>query len=438
MPMVTVFKVQDDRGQELIDRYILPISDRLGARVREAPENASPRSALRFQATSDVVLWDCTVTEGHVYRALNNWVKTSKKNVILSRTPLPRNVLTHDQCAPIHGQRFTNEDLGEWLDKRLPAILGRQQHSSAPYASERLASHYWMYDKPAQAFLSHRGSVGEVAHRWKRRLEESGTSVRIVPPNELAYPTECVTTQQMWEGVARLMHEIRAIQNALIFLSDDYFDSFWTSSELLAVLWLLGRNPRTGLADLREAHFIRDFERWQSFREGMLELAVPRVGQTGMDRFAKIINNSDPVTAAPETQVPPRGFAKLLKLLLEKRWGYYDPEFATTAFWHTVRVPCPTCKPNRRSPHDVDWDRHLAPASASPEPDYFGYFPVEPGTLDAGSLACPKCRTTLRLVNRRGVRTLWMPVMTTEKDQDRPVLREHKVWEVLQPGDAEN
>lgn len=71
---------------------------------------------------------------------------------------------------------------------------------------------------------------------------------------------------------------------------------------------------------------------------------------------------------------------------------------------------------------------------ASQKCDYFGYFPADPSQLEGGRVACPNCRTRLQFENKRGVRTLRVPVQTTETDQSRPVIQEHKVWEVLQPG----
>ena len=436
MPTITVFRVQNDNGQDLLDNYLRPTCTRIGARLKEAPANANRGHAMVSQSTSDLVLWDCSVeNQGLVYDALTVWVKTTKKHVIVSRTPLPRNVLTHYQCAPVHGAQFSNEVLGEWLDKQLPMIL-HGKYSSETYQHGNLASHYWMFEKPASLFLSFRGTHEKKAQLWKQSFEgEHRMDVRMVPPNEYAYPTECVTYQQMWESVARLMHEMRATQRVAIFWSDDYFDSFWTASEFLTTLWMLERGRETGKTMLDEAFFVRDPSSLhvQPFRDGLTDLAVQLPDQAGMKRFAKLINNSDPITSAPETQVSPHGAAKLIAWLLRRRMGFYDPDFMASTFWHTVRVPCPICKPDRRSPREVDWHRHMMLLDDSPTVDYFGYFPVEPQTLETGTATCPRCSTTLHLENKRGIRTLWVPVQTTEPDKSRPALQTHKVWEVIKP-----
>jgi hypothetical protein len=433
MPILTVFKIQNNLGQNLLDEYIKPICRKMGVSLREAPANANRGYAVAAQATSDFILWDCSVEQGHVYNALSMWVKTTRKHAIVSRTPLPRNVLTYFQCAPIHGEKFTNEIIGEWLDKQLPAIL-QGKYSNLPYQNKILASHYWMFEKPAKYFLSFRGTHQKDTEIWRQRFEQvHQTSVRMVPPNEYSYPTECVTLQQMWEGAARLMHEIRAIGRVLIYMTENYFDSFWTATEFLTTLWMLGRDPKTGKTMLDEAYFVRNKDSLdlQSFRDGFIEFAIPKLDQPAMDRFVGLINNGDPITSAPETQVPPSGLAKLVAAFTQSRYGYYEPEFTTQSFWHVVRVPCPICKPRNRLSSKIDWHRHMILADATKSIDYFGYFPVETFELESGKVKCPNCHTTISLENKRGVRTLWVPIMTTEKDKSRPVIQEHKVWEVI-------
>ncbi|MCQ3938569.1 MAG: hypothetical protein DPW18_16200 [Chloroflexi bacterium] len=433
MTVITVFKVQNDLGQNLLDQYILPVCRRMGVILKEAPPNANRGHAMAIQAASDLVLWDCSVEKGHVYNAFNMWVKTTQKHAIVSRTPLPRNVLTRFQCAPIHGGQFSNEVIGEWLEKQLHAIL-QGRYADETYRNKILAKHYWMFEKPAAYFLSFRGTHQKKAEAWRQRFETSHqTTVRMVPANEYSYPTECVTLQQMWEGAARLMHEIRSIGRVLIFMTEDYFDSFWTATEFLTALWMLGRDPITGKTMLDEAFFVRDPDRGdlQSFRDGFLELGIPTLDQYAMDRFAKLINNGDPITSAPETQAPPSGFAKWIAALVRGPYGYYEPEFTTPDYWNVVRVPCPVCKPKNRPPEKIDWHQHMRLADASPASDYFGYFPVDPRQLETGKVTCPNCRTTMTLENKRGVRTLWAPIMTTEKDRNRPVIQEHKIWEVV-------
>ncbi|GAA4723983.1 hypothetical protein [Phytohabitans rumicis] len=426
MASLVFFPAHNDRGQELLDSYVRPACRDHRVRLRVADRGAHRGTALKAQVFADLVLWDCSVEPaGHVYGALDTWSKVRENNLLVSRTPLPRNVLARHQCAPIHGATFSNAVLGEWLDRWLANRFG-DPVSDAPTAD--LARHYWMYDRPADYFLSFRGTHEESAADWAAAYARThGVTVRMVPAGEYSYPTECVTQQQMWEGVARLRLEMTATRRVIVHWSaTGYLDSFWTSSELLLALWMHNHLDRSGRAMLDEALFVADGKAPAPLRD----IALPRPTDPELDRLVELLNNADPYTSAPETQIAPRGLGRLTRLFV-RRFGWYKPEFTTPSFWHTVRVPCPGCRPADRQPGAISWSRHLALPGDAPATDYFGYFPAEPASLEGGTLTCPGCGHRLRLVNRRGVRTLWVPVLTTEKDQDRPVIQEHKVWEVV-------
>lgn len=441
MERLTFFGLPNEQSQELLEKFLSPICRRHGLQLVVAGEKENRATAMIHQRFSTFVVWDCSV-EGpeNVYRAFNMWSKLSKKNLLVSRTPLPRNVLAHHQCAPIHGHTLTNDVLAEWLDSHIFAVLRGTPATYRPQRSD-LATNWWL-NRPGGYFLSFRGSHQAEAERWREMFQqESRTTVRMVPPNEYSYPTEVVTQQQMWEGVARLGYEMHAAGHVIIFQTGDYFDSFWTSSELLLTLARCGWNGRRLISRAEHdrpgwgpltAEFVASPHGTAllPFKDGIRARSIPGLAPEAIDRLTKLLNNGDPLTSAPETQVPPEGLAKLIALITRRRLGFYDPEFMSEDYWHVVRVPCPRCRPRGRRPEEVDWFRHMHLADSSPAVDYFGYFPARREELERGTVRCPGCGSQLRLVNRRGVRTLWVPVMTTERDQDRPVIQEHKVWEV--------
>ncbi|GHJ43560.1 hypothetical protein Cs7R123_09020 [Catellatospora sp. TT07R-123] len=432
MKSLAVFHPANDAGQQLLDDFIRPLCTRYGLPVQVIPAGATRAAGLAVQLTRTFVVWDLSV-EGpeNVYAAMPMQAKLHPRNLLVSRTPLPRNVLGQHQCAPIHGHTFPNELLGEWLDRHLHEhLVGPAGAGTYP----RMAAHYWMNEHPADYFLSFRGSHQAQAEAWRDRFEAAhGVSVRMVPPNEYSYPTEVVTRQQLWEGVARLMREIQATRRAVVLLSDDYYDSFWTASELLVLLWLAYRPPARGRQDLErpEVHFAASAARTDlAPLAAALDHGIPIPTSDHALRLVYLINNTDPVTSAPETQVPARGLGRLIARAVRTRYGYYQPEFQTHDFWHQVRVPCPQCHPHHRQAADVDWAAHMATADEGPV-DYFGYFAADPADLASGRLTCPGCGNGLDIANRRGVRTLWSPVMSTEKDQDRPALNHLPLWEVV-------
>jgi hypothetical protein len=430
MKTLSVFPVNNREGNEFLDDYVRPVCNRLGISLAVSKPGDNRAEALRAQHHSDFVLWDCSVEPGHAYNAFNEWVKNQPNNIIVSRTPLPRNVLARDQFAPIHGERFDNGELGAWLDRRLSALVSgrRPALQSDGMVGSGAAGHYWMFQNPADFFLSLRGTKEREAKDWVRQFSAAtGHSVRIVPEAEYAYRTECLTRQQMWEAVARLTHEMTATRKVAVFLSEDYFDSFWTSSELLSLI----KHRSAFDGSLTDTFLARPrSDGWLLPLSIRAEVPVPTLTSYQSRRLFKILNNTDPMTVAPETQVPPSGFGKLLALVLRSTMGYYDPEFTGDSFWKVIRVPCTVCRPGGRTAGRVDWDRHLFWPEQDAGPDYFGYFPCTHEQLATGIVHCPGCRTQLRVRSTRPPRTLWVPVQTTEKNRDRPVIQEHPVWEV--------
>lgn len=260
-PSLTFFGSGGDVSAELLEEWVRPLCTLHGVDLAVAPEDADRSDGLVAHFCSTLVLWDCSLDGfDSAYRALVMQAKLSAHHLLVSRTPIPRNILARGQCAPIHGHTVSNAVLGEWLDRELFRRLGRGEDVAGDRTG--MARPYWLFDTPADHFLSFRGTVQAEAERWRMEFERTHpTSVRMVPPNEYSYPTEVVTRQQAWEGVARLMREMRATTRVIVYPSPDYFDSFWTSSELLTMLWLLGQDRRSGQADLREAHFAVPGER---------------------------------------------------------------------------------------------------------------------------------------------------------------------------------
>ncbi|WUH89688.1 hypothetical protein OG900_05680 [Streptomyces sp. NBC_00433] len=386
---------------------------------------------------TDVIVWDASLEdERGVYDAMTGWTKLRRKNVIVSRTPLPRNVLTWHQFAPVHGSTYDNDAIGAWLARHLTARLTGAP-LTPPEQAAPPAGHYWMYDRPAEHFLSFRGSRQQEAEQWRDAFERSrGTTVRMVPPNEYSYPTEVVTRAQMWEGIARLQREIEATGRIVLYLTDDYADSFWCAGELMCAAYMLlhtggrrlvGRLPQLEDAQVALPGVPGTMPLVTAANRGLLRLP----DHEQVRRLAMLLTNCDPISSAPESQIEPRGPARPLSRVL-RRWGFYDPEVVQELFWSRVRVPCPGCSARGRAASELDWDAFLrAPDEGGGGMDAFGYFDAPEDDLVAGRVSCPGCGRGCRLVNRRGVRTLWMPVMTTEADKDRPVVARTPVWEVV-------
>lgn len=434
MTKLSFFRVYNNQGQKLLENYVQPICKHLGIQLTVSSPGATRRDSIKAQFQANFILWDGSVETGHVYYAFNELAKQrGGKHILVSRTPLPRNVLAYNQFAPIHGETFSNDEIGAWLDQYLSPIISGQRFvlRATKNLKSSVATNYWMFNHAADTFMSFRGTQQKVVENWSKRFtQETSLIVRIVPEAEYSYRTECLTLQQMWEGVARLWHEIKSTSQAIIFLSENYFDSFWTCSELL----LLIEHWSNSNHSIQQAYIVQDNFSTQLFplRINNSQLPIPPLTPAQSHRFFKILNNSDPLTVSPDSRIPPSGLKKVVVSWLHRPiFGWYEPEFMKDSFWKTVRVPCPYCRPRHRRPEQIDWDKHLDLAKTDPQVDYFGYFPVSQDQLIKQIVICPNCGNRLRLKNDRPSRTLWFPILTTHRDQHRPVIEEYPVWEVI-------
>ncbi|MFY9222916.1 MAG: hypothetical protein WAQ98_09615 [Blastocatellia bacterium] len=425
MKIISAYPVRNLEGQQLLDNFVVPFCKKNNIRLAESKITATRADSLVAAYVSNLLLWDCSVESGHVYNAFNEKVKNQRKHIIVSRTPLPRNVLTYNQFAPIHGEKFSNDLISDWLEKKL-SFWVKNGYFAQDDINNKIAHNYWLFDNPAKIFLSFRGTKLELATAWSQKIN---SSIRMVPESEYAYKTECLTRQQMWEGVARLTHEMTVTSRVVIFFSDDYFDSFWTSSELLSLI----KHRKDSNNRIKNTYLLTDYckTKLEPLYIESRAFPVKPITLTQSHRLFKILNNTDPLTVAPETYIAPRGMAKILAFFLKPTMGYYDPEFTSNFFWKTLLVPCPKCKPNKRPIEEVSWENHLYWKNSTQEKDYFGYFPSSNEQLLTGSVKCPWCNTHLKLKCDRSPRTIWAPIQTTEENQNRPVIQEHPLWEVV-------
>ncbi|GAA3041023.1 hypothetical protein [Streptosporangium longisporum] len=426
---LTIFVPPTDDGHDLLDTWVRPICARLGIRLLAALPGAGTAAVLAARRASAFVVWDCSV-EGpeDVYAAFDMRAKLDPGSIVLSRTPLPRNVLTRAAHAPVHGETMENAELAEWLERRLRRALGIPS-PPAPGPS-RSPGHYWMFDRPADYFLSFHPAMRREAEEWRAAFEQAhSVTVRTVPPREYSYPGEVVTRQQMWEGVARLMYEIIGTGRVIVLPGPDHFSSFWPVSELLATLWLLPRGSTPPM--ITSAHVARSSGAIRRFEHLTVRsvLGVPRLSDAHADRFARLINNSDPITTVPRVRRLPQEPHGIVTGTV-KHLGHHDPELDGPGFWDELRVPCPVCAPTGGNAATVDWGRHMDLGWGSGV-DHYGHFTVRREELGPAGVRCPGCGTHLRFVNDHGVRTLWTPSSEGGSDPDGPLIRRDSVWQVL-------
>ncbi len=428
MKPVTVYCANNDKGESLFQN-IKNLCSSLGLVVNRPSHVDTRKEFIKVFRNSSLIILDCSLDKegGHIYHVLHEWIKYSKKYIIVSRTPIARNILTFQQFVPIHGQAYSNEVILEWLDINLPIILHNELNNPSSIL-KGFQGYYKAKNIHYDYFLSFRGSAEVSLRKWKQNFEiMTGTKIKMAEEGEYFYPTECLTSQQMWEGVVKLMYTMWNIGKVLIHKSDDYFDSFWTTSEFLTMISLhypIQNNVVQGIYLLKQDGF--------NPLEIGKKIGLERLDRRNKRKLDELLNNSDPYTIGPEVQIKPQGLQKLIVPLQRMILGHYKPEFTSPNWWDVVRVPCPHCKPIHRKASDVDWTQHLECYQGGyEEVDYYGYFAVNEESLRSGRVSCPTCKRVIQVENKKEPRTLWVPILTTEKDQNRPVIKEYSLWEVV-------
>ena len=440
---ILVFPSHGENGEELVSGL-----DRL-ARVAGLQVDVADDSLNRFTAwaaarSARLAVFDCS--DDRALRVFSELAKQASSTLLVSRQTLPANVRAGYHCAPRYGEKLDNEQILTWLERNLGALLaGEPIEPAEPEWAEQVAvtpqlrSVSW-----PSPFVSHRGTHRPAAEQ-AGRTNEAEAGARIVPVGQYAYENECLPLQRMWEIVAELSSEMARSRRVIIVDSPDYLDSFWTTSELLSLVWHRGRNRAGPLPDVSVVPASDPSAEPQPLGPGIEPLSRALLTPDAARRFHRILNNTDPETAAPDARLAPRGLNRLVAPLLRRLTGHHDPEFTSDHWWRDVWVPCPACGPSGRRADDVDWTYHLRfwlgsgghYRDRATTDGYFGYFAVAPEQLHGtvATASCPSCTQAVRLDRLGQDRRYWAPVHTTEADQDRSPELALPVW-VARPADA--
>lgn len=426
MAVVFMWPVRNANGEDLLERHVRPLSRRLGFEL-STPSASDDRSRLLQAIQScQAVVCDCSVEEGHIYHNFLEAVKVSNHVLLCSRTPLPRNVFAFHELAPHHGETLSNEELAGWLGAVIPAVLAGADGAPS-YFGRMSASLNAARDRISLRtgiFVSYRGRIFEKASRKAAEVAARvGVPARVVPKGEFVYETECLTRQQTWSVVARMEREIQAARGFMVIRSFDYFDSFWTTSELLIALLFRRQDDGTiggGLVvDERELD-----------RPGPVAGAnfdVPPATSAVRDEYCRLMRQGDPGTVAPELRRGTSGVFGRLFGALSQVTGHADSPSGDW-WWSEVLVPCPKCRPVGKTADELSWERHLGFEG-------YGYFPLDRRELEGkaeASVRCPRCGGPSHLISRREPRTLWVPgPLGRPWPPEMQMIEYEPVWEIL-------
>jgi len=422
-----MWPADNDSGRELLDKYVRPIAKRLGAQL-ELPQPGDDRRRLcRALRECDAVVCDCSVEPGHLY---HNYVELPKVNnhaALCSRTPLPRNVYAFRQCAPPHGSELSNEVLGRWLEEVIPQIVRdgragggfwRKMVASIEQQNEGMANRVGM-------FVSYRGRLyAEVCKKATEISSRIGLPWRVVLKGEFVYETECMTRQMTWATIAGIEREMQSARVVTMVVSDDYFDSFWTSSEMLITL-MFRRQPGGAIAG---GFLIKEEELASSQPVASQPFDMPNLTPADAKEYRRLLRQGDPGLVAPEMRRGGKGLPGLFFKAISHLTGHTRSPKGDW-WWSEILVPCPSCSPRHRAPQEVDWSAHL-------RMDGYGYFAVPRSHLggrNRAAVTCPNCGGSVTLVNRRPPRTLWLPgPLGRPWPKEMEMIEREPLWEVLE------
>lgn len=424
---VFAWPADNDSGRELLETEVRPLVASLGATLETPSPGDDRRRMVAALRKADAVVIDGSVETGHVYHKFVELVKTSNNALLVSRTALPRNVYAFHQLAPAHAHYLENDVLGQWLHGALPAVL-EQYQSERGYLRQMFESldeqSRWIADQTG-VFVSFRGTHHPQALQLRERISSKlSLPARVVPPGQFVYETECMPRQRMWEIVARIEREIHFAPGLVILRSRDYFDSFWTCSELLIALFHRlqpdGSIAGGWLVEPEELDLLRPL----GFSGQPDRLPVPLLAEPERKEYRRLLRQSDPGTVAPEMRRANSGLSGLVFRLLY-RLSRHSETPQDDAWWHEFLVPCPKCRPSGRDPRQLCWADHL-------RAEGYGYFGVAASQIrDGATVQCPACSSQLVLRNRREPRVLWVPgPLGRPWPEDMEVLEKEAVLEV--------
>lgn len=283
-PTLTVFPAPGADGEQLA-REIVRLGTAVGFDCRVETEY-SLRTGMRAQLCDDVAVYDLTTdgTTVGAYRALSAMYTFFDHVLLVSRTPLPLNVLPArsggappypypaqrlPDGSPVPYPRFAlsgspavewigegDQSLLTWVDDQLRDLLAHPTAPRLPRGPSFELMWPWSRDvreqlktlgrpvavrgrRPDSVFLSHRGAHYEAALRLASRARSQGIAgaghrdIRVVSPSEFAMERELLSAGRRWLVVSFLRMLIFNTPEFWIFQSPDYLGSWWTLAELV-------------------------------------------------------------------------------------------------------------------------------------------------------------------------------------------------------------
>lgn len=385
-------------------------------------KKSTPMAAIRSYMCDDIVLFDASLDKhgtqeiGKQYDAMSEPFKSSQHVLIVSRTIIPFNVYCAKKGGYPHyittgvseyAETMSNQEISDWvtatiisgditlpnptkiskvyfdthlkdalLKNKLEKMIVKNMNmvNKAKKKEEVFVSYISRYSKHFHSPIKHVSYFVEdlfpfIANYSNISIEQIG----YFPPGTLS--SELMTLQRKWEIVSVTDDFIRECKQFWIFLTDDYFQSWWTKSELITLSYILDSEPEVcpdicvARPQMKDGKLFIQVEQHLTIEDKRAFLPVTK-GRIHQE-MARFYVNSRPGTVGYECQTPmqllhdsPRAVIAVMyllskifqkKLLNSKKSEYGKIKFKdfyksakaytyTKSFWKEWILECPICK----------------------------------------------------------------------------------------------
>ncbi|WP_421794652.1 hypothetical protein [Haliscomenobacter sp.] len=262
MPIqATIFSTRSPEGKAL-EGMLRDFLHALGwiVSVHNQPTQSEFNSACIKQ---DVVFVDASVELAgtHNYAAFTAQPQAYDHVLVASRTYLPQNFYgLREGGAPPYPFSQNNQAIMAWIREQVADLLPNLPRTGKNIWSTGLRGPLKDLEKARvrasqqhQIFVSFRNSVHKQAKDLQQQLASGKfhqgvkQGVLLLSPGELAYQDEVLSYLQRWEILSIIEEKMRTVKEVWILESDQYYQSWWTSGEMVLMAYFQAVSKRRPL-----------------------------------------------------------------------------------------------------------------------------------------------------------------------------------------------
>lgn len=478
---IALFPTRSSAGIELQNAFCTLAQNQFNLQVDVYP-NATQRDFLLAVFNYDLMVVDATIEADYRdsnYDIFTENPKTMEHVLIVSRSYLPINFFGFEESGvPIYHHSKTNADILQWLETKLKAplpslprekiiitnLVAQQEQMikmCVDLMERSMRSKQKLLDKQGRIFISYRNKYYKQVLELKQRIEAGEyhqgrkKTVTVIPVGSLVWENEILTPQRRWGIVSKTDRMITGAEEMWVYLSPDYFESWWTQSELVIIQHL--NRERTKKIKL---HIYDPAQ--NRLRDDLSPSFTIQLEEKHQQRIIRWYSNSDDLTQGPElikgirrmkfcvNHLPPgwldqyfslrknlmkpatQMMQSMVKMMaqdedagkkfnadgifdqtMDRGWGkeYYNDYVWSKEFWDYPLLQCV----------------HAAPLKGKMDPDDFLFtkqplhVKLSPKQLEKavskGKICCPgcadcpdrRCRAVFKITEDINPRYLWMP-----------------------------